>query len=391
MKILFTSQEFPPETSWGGIGSYVATLTRALVQQGAEVHVLSAVTGQARSDTELDGVQIHRTPVERIRGVGRLTRMPLACDRVFLARAVARELRRLAVAFDVCESPEWMCEGLLLPPRLPLVVRLHLGARHVFANLGQHGPDPWVATTLEDRLIARADVVVATPAQLSAIRLGHSRAVRSVCVQLPVPIPDSSRPRVDPNLILFVGRFERRKNPETVIRAAQMIRAEMPEARLVLVGRDTETPSGGSYRRELEQLRDQLGLARSVSIEDGWLDEAQLRDRLAQAAVVVVPSRWESFGLIAAEASALGRPVVAADLPSLRAIVEDRATGRLVEPDDARAWARALTELLRDREYAETLGQAGIEHIGRHFSPDRIAAQMLAVYETAIWRRGRRR
>jgi glycosyltransferase involved in cell wall biosynthesis len=349
------------------------------------------VSGQARTDTEVDGVHIHRIPINRIRGVGRLTHLPLSCDRVFLAREVARELRSLRVEFDVCESPEWMSEGLLLPRRLPLVVRLHLGARHILAALGQRGLDPRLAITLEQRTIARAEVVVGTPAQLSAVRLSRSQAARAVCVELPVPIPTAPHQQVDPGLILFVGRFEHRKNPEIILRAAHQMRAEVPDARFVLVGRDTETAAGTSYLHEMERLREQLGVEQSVTFEDSWLEGEQLRFRLAGAAIVVMPSRWESFGLVAAEASALGRPVVAADLPSLRTIVLDGVTGRLVSPDEPSSWANALTRLLREPHVAERMGQAGVEHIRQRFSPERIAAQMLTVYETAIWRRGRER
>jgi D-inositol-3-phosphate glycosyltransferase len=71
--------------------------------------------------------------------------------------------------------------------------------------------------------------------------------------------------------------------------------------------------------------------------------------------------------------------------------VLDGVTGRLVTPDEPSSWTNALTRLLREPHVAEGMGQAGVEHIRQHFSPERIAAQMLTVYETAIWRRGRER
>src|SRR5215210_2624545 len=94
MRVLLVSQEFPPETGWGGIGTYVKLIAPALVRAGAEVHVLSVVKGQARSRKVIDGVRVHRAPLRRPPAIGRVLRLPLTWRRVSLAAAIARELRR---------------------------------------------------------------------------------------------------------------------------------------------------------------------------------------------------------------------------------------------------------------------------------------------------------
>src|SRR5437764_9776242 len=124
MRILFASQELPPETGWGGIGTYVDVLSEALAAKGAEVHVLSAVDAQAASCVRIGGVTVHRCrlpPVHRP-----AVYAPESWRRMLLAVSVARLIAWLEVEPDVVECPEWMAEGLALGllGRHPLVVRL---------------------------------------------------------------------------------------------------------------------------------------------------------------------------------------------------------------------------------------------------------------------------
>jgi glycosyltransferase involved in cell wall biosynthesis len=100
--------------------------------------------------------------------------------------------------------------------------------------------------------------------------------------------------------------------------------------------------------------------------------------------VCAVPSRWESFGNVVAEAALLGRPVVASDIPPFRELVGDGHTGRLVAATDADAWASALVELLADPARARAMGRHGAARVQALGDPARIAAQTLAAYRDAI-------
>src|SRR2546421_9776274 len=94
MRILFASQELPPETGWGGIGTYVDVLSEALAAKGVEVHVLSVVEGQDPSRKEVAGVVVHRHPLPHGRGAHRLP--PQAWRRGWVPVPGARLLQRRA-------------------------------------------------------------------------------------------------------------------------------------------------------------------------------------------------------------------------------------------------------------------------------------------------------
>jgi glycogen(starch) synthase len=386
VRVLLTSQEVPPHTAWGGIGTYVGTIAPALARQGAEVHVLSVVEGQERGTSTLDGVHVHRAPLRRPRGVGRVTRMPATWRRLFLSAAVAREKRKLGMRFDVCEAPEWNAEGLAIALRgtTPLVIRLHSGARQVYPVLGPMNSDRHLAICCEEAAIRRADVVTGTKSllaeapSLAEIPRSHVRTI-----VYPVRSVERLPPPHGPPRVAFIGRFESRKGPDTLVRAIPRLAERIPQVRVVLRGTDTKMADGGSFRSHLERLVASLGVDGKVEITDHWRPGA-VREELATANVCVVPSRWESFGLVAAEAAALGRPVVASRIAGLDEVVEDGVNGRLVPPEQPEAFADVLARLLDSPADASRMGEAGARLIASRCDPDLVARQTLEAYELAI-------
>ena len=393
MRVLLVSQEMPPETGWGGIGTYIAMLAPALVERGAEVHVLSVVRGQDRSTcTTADGVVVHRRTLEVQRGLGRLSGLVHTWSRLSIAMGVARAVRQLDVPFDVAECPDWNAEGLLLVRRqvLPVVVRLHSSARQMLPYIGPMGLDARLAVRLEDAQIRRAEVVTGTTPQLDVHRDLIARAgAEAVRITCPVSIREAHPLPEGPPTVCFVGRFEPRKNPEVLVRALPHLRAAVPEVRLRLVGRDTRGADGRSVLDDLRRLAGELGVADRLDVHEGWASPDEVIAHLTAAAVCAVPSRWESFGYVAAEAGSLGRPVVASAIPALAEVVEDGVTGRLVPVDDAVGWASALGDIVRQPRVAESMGRAAAARIRARNAPEIVAGETMAAYERAIERRQR--
>jgi glycosyltransferase involved in cell wall biosynthesis len=388
MRVLLVSQEFPPETGWGGIGTYLGVLAPALVRAGAEVHVLSVVEGQPHGDRIVDGVHVHRAPFRRPPGVGRALRLPLTWRRVSLAVAVSREVRRLRTRFDVCETPEWGAEGLMLALRraLPLVVRLHSGASQIFPYVGPIGRDRRWAIRYEEALVRRANVVTGTRAQTSTVAREldlDPEGVRTITCPI-APVDPLAATNGSPR-VLFAGRFEARKGPDVLLRAVPRLLERVPDVRVVLRGTDTGSADGGSYSEQLRRLVTELGIAKITEIVDRW-DVDAVREELPRATVCAVPSRWESFGYVAAEAAALGSPVVASRIPALEDIVTDGVTGRLVPTDDPASLSDALGDLLSEPSTARRMGAEAAREIAERCDPDRVAALTLEAYALAITR-----
>jgi glycogen synthase len=386
--VLLVSQEMPPETGWGGIGTYVHTISQALAAKGAEVHVLSVVPRLPSSTKRIDGVTVHRRSLPEVKRV--VHRAPEAWRRAWLSGAVAWLTRSLGIRPDVVECPEWMAEGLGLgiTSRLPLVVHLHSSARQIFPHSGQgrrsRGIDGRAAIWLEDAAVRRAHAVISTPWNLEEMAplIGlDPAALHSLWypLQLPERLPpaDPDRPRVT-----FLGRFEPRKGPDVLLRAAPAVLAAVPEARFAFVGRDAigrgQPASADWLRREAARL----GVAHAVEVREEFGREA-VRRALREATVCAFPSRWESFGYSMAEAQGAGRPIVVSSIPALRALVDDAAAGSTALSEDPESWARPLIALLRDPARAAALGEAGAIRLAQISDPSRVADETLAVYEHA--------
>jgi len=389
MKVLLVSQEFPPETRWGGIGTYAGILAPALARAGADVSVLSVVRGQAPSDRVIDGVRVHRRTLRALQGLGRFTRLHEAARRFQIGYGVSdalSELVRVHGRYDVVEAPEWNAEALRIAG-VPLVVRLHSMAAQLFPFLGAVGLDERLAIALERRAIQRATIVTGTAAQISAVRtLAPVPAARLREITLPVErvSPDLDFARSEPGRIVFVGRFEQRKAPEVLIDALPHVCARVPGARLVLVGRDCARPEHQSAVTWLRERAEKLGVGDALEIVDGWAGPLVVREQLLRARVFASPSRWESFSYVAAEAAAVGRPVLASDLPGFRDVVEPGVNGHLVGVDDVAGWVDAITGVLLHDDGATAMGRAGADRIATLCDPDRIAHLTLDAYAEAM-------
>jgi D-inositol-3-phosphate glycosyltransferase len=182
-------------------------------------------------------------------------------------------------------------------------------------------------------------------------------------------------------VLLFVGRIQPLKGLDVAV--GTLAELDDPAAELVVVG----GPSGADGPGELAKVID---LAHDLGVADRirWVAPQPhhlLSTWYRAADVVLVPSRSESFGLVALEAAACGRPVVAAGVGGLRTIVEDGHTGLLVDGRDPASYAAAVEELLRDEDRAAAMGAAGAERAG-HYTWSTAAARLRRLYSDLVVR-----
>jgi glycosyltransferase involved in cell wall biosynthesis len=188
-----------------------------------------------------------------------------------------------------------------------------------------------------------------------------------------------ARPRADAEgpVVLCVARMYARKRIGDLLRAAPLVRAAVPSARVRVVGRGPEWEA-------VRRLHAELGLAGVVELL-GDVSLAELATEYVGADAFCLPSVQEGFGIAFLEAMAAGLPVVACRAAAVPEVVLDGVTGQLVPPRDPDALARALVGLLRDRDRARALGQEGRRR-AEAFTPRRIAEQCLDAVRPAVAR-----
>jgi D-inositol-3-phosphate glycosyltransferase len=165
-------------------------------------------------------------------------------------------------------------------------------------------------------------------------------------------------------LLLFVGRIQPLKGVEVAVRTLAALGSDHPDARLVIVG----GPSGPHGEAEVERvvaLVDDLGLADRVDFVPPRPHEL-LSTYYRAADVCLVPSRSESFGLVALEAAACGTPVVASDVGGLRSLIDHGRTGYLVEDPDAESFAGWVRQIVAEPLLAERLSTGAVLRARRY-------------------------
>ena len=181
----------------------------------------------------------------------------------------------------------------------------------------------------------------------------------------------------DRPVVLFVGRIQPLKGLDVALEAFAQIRRKLDDARLVVVG----GPSGPLGEEELVRIRQRavaLSLEGSVDFVPSRPHQ-EIAGYYRAADVLLVPSRSESFGLVAAEAQATGLPVVASRIGGLAYTVEDGTSGFLVDGWDPEGYASAALRILLDEDLAARLA-AGALTFAQRFSWTVAADRLLELY-----------
>jgi len=184
----------------------------------------------------------------------------------------------------------------------------------------------------------------------------------------------------DTKMVFFVGRFDRRKGIETLVRAIDKSKFKHSgNLKLVIGGGSRPDCSDGIERDRIVSLVKELGLEEITSFP-GRLDHSILPYYYSAADVCVVPSHYEPFGLVAIEAMASQTPVVASDVGGLQFTVIPEVTGLLAPPKDELSFATAIDRILADPEWRDQLAVAGRQRVEIAFSWYSVAARLTQLY-----------
>jgi glycosyltransferase involved in cell wall biosynthesis len=275
--------------------------------------------------------------------------------------------------------------------RAPAVI--HQPHGHIF--YGYYSPRRTAVFTALERQAARWTDRIITLTDRGAqehLARGIGRAEQYVAVPSGVPTAElraAAPPRgeararlgLDPDAFIVVGlgRLVPIKGFDLLARALPALIAQIPAARVLLVG-------DGAERGHLGAIAASMGVAERLRMTGETTDVASY---LAAADVVAVPSRNEGMGRVIVEAMALGLPVVATTVGGIPDVVTDGECGRLVGPEDVDALAAALIELGRDPALRRKLGEAAVRR-AEAFSTAVASEKLLAVYATLVRAKGLR-
>lgn len=396
----------------GGMNVYITELSKALAQLGAQIEIFTRRTTASQGDSVemIPGVHVRHITAGPFEG---LDKHDLPGQLCYFTQGVLRaEAARSPHWYDIVHSHYWLSgqAGWLAADRwnIPLIHSMHTMARVKNLQLAPGDtPDPVSRIIGEEQVVEESDALIANTAseadELISLYNADPDRVHVVApgVDLAVFTPQAPGGKTreqeraehgiapDQQVIVFAGRIQPLKSPDVLVemigaivdRAAQAQRMGQPTINvptLVVLGGPSGRPTALT---ELKVLAKLLRIEQFIRFEPP-VGRDQLAAWFRVGDVVAVPSRNESFGLVALEAQACGTPVAAAAVGGLKTAVAHGESGILIPSHDPADWADAMVNLLSNPKRLKMLG-AGAVHLAASYTWENTAKAMLEIYRSA--------
>jgi D-inositol-3-phosphate glycosyltransferase len=389
----------------GGMNVYVRDLSRELGRMGIDVDVFT------RSQDDCVPMVNHDLG-ERARVIhipaGPQAPIPVSEVSHFVdefAAGIARFAATEELHYDLIHSHYWL-SGLVAEKLesywgdTPIVHMFHtLGhmKNRIATDAGERAPQERLDG--ESHVLSIVDrIIAATPAEQAQLNWLYGADMDKVIIIPPGvdlerfhPIDKTeAKKRVgipcgDKN-IMFAGRIEPLKGIDTLIQAMALIKQRYPSVIentcVAIIGGDPWADNPDAEMSRLQAMRQVLGI-HDIVLFLGAKDQDVLPNYYAAAELVVMPSHYESFGMVALEAMAMGRPVIASEVGGLAFLIRDGVNGYHVPTRDPEALAERIYELLSNNQCREEMGRAARQNAER-FDWSIVAEHMVVVYQSLL-------
>jgi glycogen synthase len=387
LRILMFTWEYPPRIV-GGIARVVEGLSKALTWRGAEVHVITNEMPGSPMEQNDEGVYVHRVSISS--PAPNFHTWILLMNHYFAKRAGI--LGREVGSFDIVHAHDW----LVLPASAEtknffgctMISTLH-SLEYKRAG-GVNSPEGLMIESFEWWLTYESSRVIVSSYSMKGDTMAKYRVPDEKIWVIPIGIDPTkflvARPNRDQvrerfgitgsnKLVLFVGRLTHQKGCEYLIRAIPSA-AKYHDAKLVIVG-------DGYMRGELEYVAQTTGEAWRIRFT-GFIPDTEVVDLMLSADVMVIPSVYEPFGVVALEAMAAKVPIVASDVDGLAEIVKHEHNGILVYPRNPSSISWGISRILSDPANTQRLVENGMRALSKQYTWNAVAALTLECYKKAL-------
>ncbi len=388
MRVLLLSWEFPPKIV-GGIARHVHDLSRAMVKQGEEVHVITCGVQGAPYYEVMDGVKVHRVGMHNPETPDFLTWV------LQLNLNMVEEANRLVgagVEFDIIHAHDWLAayagKNLKHAWHKPLVATLH--ATEYGRNNGLHnelqryisnvewwlGYESWRMICCSRYMREELRRVFQIPDD--KVRIIPNGVYPSEFAETTVD-PAKIRDKYcagDEKMLFHIGRIVREKGLGVLLEALPRILESDPKVKLVIAGK-------GPFLDELRHRAYQLGVYHRVYFT-GYIDDNTRNALFECADVAVFPSLYEPFGIVALEGMAAGIPVVVSDTGGMSEIIQHGINGLKAYTDNPISLADNILWALQHPDHARLMKEQGLRDIRAIYNWEKIASQTMAVYAQVL-------
>lgn len=380
MHIAFLTPEYPhPKVKHAaGLGTSIKNLAEALCKENIKVTLF--IYSQNKEDVfEENGIVFHLIQDKNYKYLKWLW------YRKYIQKYVNQVIN--AQKIDLIEAPDWTGVTAFMSFDIPLVVRFH-GSDTYFCHLEKR-KQKWRNRFFETLAVRKAKAWIA-PTQfagnVSANLFGLSKSkVITIHYGLDLAQFENDQPEIfEKGLILYIGTLIRKKGVFELPEIFKHVRAEFPEAKLILIGGDSKDIQTGNVStwKMVEQL---------FSIEDlknvsylGKIPYQEVQEYIKKANVCAFPTYAETLGMVTIESMALQKPVVNSNIGWANELMIDEESGFLVHPENHEEYARRIVQILEDENLQLKMGKLANEFISKRFDIQKIVLENIKFYKKII-------
>jgi glycosyltransferase involved in cell wall biosynthesis len=379
MHICFITNEFPkPGYPHGGVGTFIATLSKAMVAKGIQVSVVGK-NNERENVEELDsGVKVYRLKTKKIKGL----------EWFLNTQAIAKKIKdiHLKTPIDVVETTEL---GLSFLPKLKgiyYVIRMN-GGHHYFAK-AEKRPTQWKHVYEEKKSFSKANAILAVSnfVKEETRQLVGLGDVAIEVIYNPIDVSkfhNTSSIEAIPYTIFFAGSLVEKKGIRQLIQALDFLVEDYPEIHLYIAGRDAVVPGTNTPYRPILESAITSKIKRHITFL-GVVPNQDMPVRIAEAQICCYPSHMEAMPLAWLEVLSMGKIFIGSATGPGPEVVTHGKTGLLCNPHDPKAIAAQIKWVFQNLEAAKTIGKQAREDMLKRFDIDIIVGQNISFYNSII-------
>jgi len=389
LKICLVSQEYPPGKI-GGIGRYTHVLAKKLAERG---HVIHVVTNNDSNEFE-KGILVHSLSHYK-KNIPPTKDLPIVRKNVLHSLAVYDKVKEISHLFgiDIIEAPLWDIEGLSLCLKkiAPVVVRVETPLFKVAEiNNWKLNKDLLISKELEKKYLKSANGIISISKNVKDTISKYYELENAnwflnylgIDINSLKSTPSKTSNDEGKKAVLFVGRLEKRKGVEDLVKAIPYVLVKENQTKFYFIGSDTPYDSKQTYKDYLLSL---IPKKFHDNVEFlNYVDEKELENYYSNCSVFVAPSIYESFGIVFLEAMKHAKPVIGTKAGGIPEIVENGKTGLLIDPNDHKELAKAILEILTNDEIKKRFGLNGKKRLESLFTAEKFAKDTVSIYQKVI-------
>lgn len=386
MRVAMFSWEFPPK-SVGGLAQHVFDLTRALIDQGVEIHLFTLGEPGLPEYERVNGVFVYRVIPYNVSSPD-FTTWVSQLNVAMLEKAIP--VFSESNDFQVLHAHDWLVayavRALKHAYRIPMIATIH--ATEYGRNYGLHNNTQRHISDVEWWLCYEAWRVICCSHHMEGelkyvfqvpddkLEIIPNGVDANNFIQKNNNISRNNYAAQDEKIVFYVGRLVREKGVQVLLDAIPMILKQVPDIKFVISGK-------GPHQGELQSQATRLGISNKIYFT-GYIDEYTRNTLYSWSDVAVFPSLYEPFGIVALEAMAAKTPVVVSDTGGLSEIVRHNYDGLKAYPGNPSSLADMILLILKNPQQAQQLQNNAYQKVKQKFNWQDIAVKTSEIYKT-VW------